>query len=374
MGLKGKGFFIWKIAECEGGDPKKIAQVAQQAGLTHILIKIANGIYAYNYDWDRLIDLCPPVVAALKERGIQVWGWHYVYGASPAQEAAIAIRRVKELELDGYVIDAEHHYKAQANNKAAAKTFMRDLRAGLGANIPVALSSYRFPAYHRELPWNEFLEKCDINMPQVYWMQAHNAGQQVTACLRAFETASFIQHQRPIIPTGAAFTEHGWTPTASDVLEFLETTRQLNLPAANFWEWSSARNVIDINIWNTIKEFAWDSEGPSPLPDDITKRYIDALNSGDVERVVSLYTPSAVHVTSSRTVNGATAIRSWYNTMLNRLFPSGIFSLTGYSGSGASRHFTWTVISPQGRVLNGNDTLGLVGDRIVYHFSLFTIN
>ena len=45
---QGKGFYIWKIPSCEGGDPVKIAYTAHRAGLTHVLIKIANGIYDYN--------------------------------------------------------------------------------------------------------------------------------------------------------------------------------------------------------------------------------------------------------------------------------------------------------------------------------------
>jgi len=43
MSLVGKGFYIWKISRCEGGDVQAIATVAAQAGLTHILVKIADG-------------------------------------------------------------------------------------------------------------------------------------------------------------------------------------------------------------------------------------------------------------------------------------------------------------------------------------------
>ena len=56
MSIGGKGFFIWKIQNCEGGDVKKIAQLAHQAGFSHVLIKVANGIWKYNYDWENHID------------------------------------------------------------------------------------------------------------------------------------------------------------------------------------------------------------------------------------------------------------------------------------------------------------------------------
>jgi len=52
------------------------------------------------------------------------------------------------------------------------------------------------------LPWEQFLEYCDYNMPQVYWFNTHPA-----QCL----AKSIQQHQehvnkRPVIPTGAAYT------------------------------------------------------------------------------------------------------------------------------------------------------------------------
>ncbi|MGD8753264.1 MAG: hypothetical protein PVG14_17650, partial [Anaerolineales bacterium] len=80
MTLQGKGFFIWKIKECENGNAEAIANLAQEADYSHILIKIADGVYSYNYDWDLDIDLVPPVAQALTDRGIQTWGWHYIYG------------------------------------------------------------------------------------------------------------------------------------------------------------------------------------------------------------------------------------------------------------------------------------------------------
>ena len=99
MTLQGKGFFIWKINYCDGGDPERIANLAKDADLSHVLIKVANGIYSYNYNWDLMVDLVPPVANALQSLGIKVWGWHYVYGDDPINEARIAIRRVQDLNL-----------------------------------------------------------------------------------------------------------------------------------------------------------------------------------------------------------------------------------------------------------------------------------
>ncbi len=73
--LTGKGMFIWKILNCFHGDIDKIIEMAIKADYSHVLIKIANGVYSYNYDWDKSIDLVPPLVQALKSEGIQAWAW-----------------------------------------------------------------------------------------------------------------------------------------------------------------------------------------------------------------------------------------------------------------------------------------------------------
>lgn len=371
MALEGKGFFIWKIKDCEAGDAGQIASKAKNAGLSHVLIKIANGIYSYNYDWTRKIDLVPPVVQALRSNGIEVWGWHYVYGNQPTSEAKIAIRRVEELDLDGYVIDAESEYK-ESGKATAAKKFMQELRGGLGNSTPVALSSYRYPSLH-PIPWNQFLEKCDYNMPQVYWIHAHNPGAQLAQTLREYESPN-IKYHPPIIPVGAAFTEHGWTPTSSEVLELLDTARALNLSAVNFWEWYNCREVMTPKreVWKVISDYNW--ETGSELPKDITEKYIDALNSQEIGRILDLYHERAVHVTSSRTIFGRAAIQTWYETFLGQLLPGAKFTHTGFSGTGSSRHFTWKAVAAHKSILDGNDTFGLANGDITYHYSYFTIN
>lgn len=362
MALEGKGFYIWKILRCEGGDVNAIARLAAESNLTHALVKIADGVSPYNVDSG--VDLVPALVQALRSRGIQVWGWHYVYGYNPVGEADQAIRRMQQLKLDGYAIDAEAEYK-YAGRATAARDFMRRLRTGI-KNEPVALSSYRYPSYHPQLPWREFLDGCDLNMPQVYWLKSHNPAEQLLRCLREFQA---LVPFRPVIPTGAAFTEHGWSPTAAEVTEFLRAAKNLNLSAANFWEWSNTRLFLP-NLWTTIRDFNWPG-GVSEV--DIVQRYIAALNARDPGQVVALYDPSAVHITPARTVRGETALRSWYASLFGQILPNASFTLVSYSGEGNSRYLSWTATSAAGKVEDGSDTFGLLNGKIVYHYSSFSV-
>jgi hypothetical protein len=361
--LQGKGYFIWQIPSCEDGDPKRIADLAHQAQLTHVLIKIADGVNSYNiYDG---VDLVPAVVHKLHELGIRVLGWHYIRGGNPLGEASKAIDRVNTLQLDGYVIDAEGPYK-ERGKAAAAKKFMERIRQGL-PNIPIALSSYRYPSYHPQIPWREFLEGCDFNMPQVYWKFSKNAGEQLARCVREFQS---LTPYRPIIPTGAAFKEHGWSPEPSEVEEFFETARKLNLPAANLYSWDSCRANLP-EVWKTSAAYEW---FPQVKPADITEQYIEALNKRDLDQILSLYNANAVHITAARSVQGHDDMRIWYEALLFSLLPNAEFRHTGFSGSGNSRHLTWTATSDMGKVHNGNDTFGLYKGKITYHYSFFSLS
>jgi hypothetical protein len=366
MALQGKGFMIWQIPNCEGGDPVAIANVAASAGLTHVLIKIADGNYAYNFDRTKNIDLVPPVAQALRANGIKVWGWHYVYGNDPLGEAHIAIQRVQKLALDGYVIDAEGEYK-EAGKDVAATHFMAELRASL-PSTPVALCSFRYPSYHPQLPWKQFLDKCDYNMPQVYWMQAHNAGAQLTRSVNEFKAMTPF---RPIIPTGPACSEAGWQPTAGEVLEFLNTARSLNLSASNFFAWDDARRNPNLkSVWDTIASFPW---GPTPQPQDILYQYIAALNSHDPAQVINYFGDNAVHITAAQTITGKDAIKNWFSTFLNNTLPGGSFVLTSTSGSGTTRSITWQATSSKGKVQDGADTFGILNNKITYQYSSYTV-
>jgi hypothetical protein len=365
MTLAGKGCFIWRVKDCEAGDPNAIASVATEANFSHVLVKIADGTFTYNFDWDQNVDLVLPVAQALKAHEIQVWGWHYVYGESPVGEARKAIQRIEELNLDGYVIDAEAHYK-DPEKKDAARRFMRELRRNL-PNFPIALTSYRFPSYHPQLPWREFLEKCDLNLPQIYWEFSHNPEIQLARSLREFQDLTPF---RPVIPVGPAYRRGNWLPSPTEITNFMETARTLNLKAANFWEWSRVRKPELADLWETIRDFPWSG---GTVPSDIVDRYFAFLNEKDPHKVANIYAPTAAHVTSNQTISGLEAIRGWYQSLFNTTVPNATFTLTSSSGSGNTRNFTWTATSDYGEIENGNDVFGLLDGKVVYHYTFFSI-
>lgn len=378
MTLKGKGYYIWQVWNCEKGDAEAIAGKAAEAGLSHVLVKIADGTRGYNFDSKTQADLVPPVVEACHQAGVEVWGWHYVRGDNPIGEARVAVQRCRELGVDGYVIDAEGEYQ-EVRKRAAAARFMRELRYGLPV-LPVALSTYRYPRRHSPLPYAEFLSGCDYAMPQVYYEQAHNPEVQLEISVEQYLS---LDPARPVIPTAPTYKRGDWRPTGQEVTRFFQRAKDLGLSGVNAWSWDIASRSAYSDLWAAVAEFDWPFKEPEPpAPDapapeqpiaDMPERLFGRLNEGDANLVAGLYNENAAHVTGARTIFARPAIADWYRKLLSQILPGAKFEVTGKVGSGSTRHYTWTARSSRGEVLDGNDTLGLLEGRIQFHFSYFTI-
>ena len=262
--LTGKGMYIWKIKNVEGGDGKAASIAALNAGLTHVLIKVLDGPWAYNqrpvYDGSGKLkgykdDILKPFIRPFRDKGIQVWGWQYVYHVHPVQEAEAANSRAADLNLDGFIIDAETEVK---HKKEEAARYMNRLDVG----VPVALSSYRYPVLHQELPWGVYLGGCDLVMPQVYWQGAVNPGSQLAWTYKEYR--DFLKTDLPYIPTGAAYAQGSWHVTPDQVERFMDMALALELPAVNFYRWETARQLP--GVWEAISHYDYGSQPPPPPP------------------------------------------------------------------------------------------------------------
>ena len=264
--IRGKGYYIWKVEKCYGGDINDIVLAAAAARIKHVYIKIANGATGYNGDVRAL-------VAALQAVGIEVWGWQYVYGFNPQAEARMAARRIRESGVTGFVVDAEGEFKIPEGAQLA-RAYMVTLRAEVGAEFPLALSSYRYPTLHRQFPFVVFLEFCDLNMPQVYWMYAHDPAQQLERCIDEYNALSIV---RPMVPTGAAWRQGSWQPSTKDIHDFLAAAQEYGLAGASFWSWQHAEAIPA--LWMAIYEYDWPVDEPEEpeIPEDEMSEVLDKL-------------------------------------------------------------------------------------------------
>jgi hypothetical protein len=402
--LQGKGMSIWKIAACEGGNAQKMVQRAKDVSLRHVHIKAADGVNPSNNLPAQ--NSLPEIVAALKEIGVEVWGWHFLYGTQEgaviaAKEADRAIKQIKDLGLDGYALDFENtgNPKFSWNGApAVARTFMTRMREALGPDYPIGAKShalmFKFGTDDKPLqptvPFDAFIQDCNYLIPQIYWV-FDTPDKRFRECYRQY---SKRYPGKPFVPYGAAYGEKQgngkfWEASPAEITRFMELAEELNFPAVAFysWDYCSSKNP---GLWQPIAAYDWKGAAapavsqpsaggaappvqPAPLKtSEIPGKFIAALNARSVDALAELYGPTAVHVTGQGARQGADQVRAFYADLLARL-PGAQFALAGANEiSPASIQFKWTAANAADAITDGNDTLGVMDGRIVYHTTLFT--
>ena len=278
----GKGAYIWLVSQIEKGDPKKIADKLEKAGVSFVAIKIHNGTFPYSTGAYNV----GPTIEELRKRGITVGAWGYVYLNSPQVEARVAVDMCKIHKPAFYLIDAEAHAKGKFNQAAV---FANALRAGL-PDLPIGLNSYWKPSYHPELPFNELRSICDFDTPQVYWRGANPVGKTILSQ----KEYGLMKKKLPFWPAGEMFHEAGITTTPKELNEFLSYCRD-NFQACVLW--SADANETTGALWQAFSDFQWDPAGAkivrrlhqffddakdyaSSHQDEIQKRY-ESVKSGN---------------------------------------------------------------------------------------------
>ncbi|MCC6192073.1 MAG: hypothetical protein IT318_23840 [Anaerolineales bacterium] len=257
----GKGYFVWIISRCAGGDPARLAAMARGAGLAWVALKIADGTVVYNGD--------PAAhVAALQSAGVAVWGWSYVYGRAPVVEAGRAVERVRRYGLAGYLINAEAEYKAPGMG-ARAREFVQALRE-VEPGLAVGLCSYRYPSLHPTFPWAEFLAGCNFHAPQLYWLEDSRPAAPALQLARSLDELR-ARRDLPVVPIGVASPNDAgsWYPAVAQLDNFDEAAHALGLPGVGWWSWQHAERQRD--FWAAIAAHRWDAPAPPADPDSAEK-------------------------------------------------------------------------------------------------------
>jgi hypothetical protein len=192
------------------------------------------------------------LVGALHQRGLKACAWQFVYGNSPAGEAAVGAAAVAD-GADCLVIDAE----TQSEGKyAAAQKYMTALRAAVGNAYPLGLTSFPYVDYHPSLPYSVFLAPgtgAQANLPQAYWK---DIGGTVDAI-----SAHTLAHNRiygaSIAPLGQTYDN----PAAADLRRFRQLWAAYGAQGLSWWSWQAT----DQARWNVLNEAA-PAPGAEPDP------------------------------------------------------------------------------------------------------------
>ena len=226
----GNGMWIWYVDKSDGGNLDAIAARANAAGVKTVYIKSGDGATYWS-------QFSPLIVGGLKQRGLHVCAWQFVYGKVPEQEADIGSQAV-QTGAECLVIDAESDYEGKY---AAAQTYMTRLKSEIPAGIPVGLTSFPYVDYHPSLPYSVFFSNgADYNLPQVYWK---DIGTSPDTAMQHTYVHNKI-YGKPIFPLGQSYND----PPPTDMTRFRQLAALYGSSGLSWWSWQASTD----RGWQTI--------------------------------------------------------------------------------------------------------------------------
>jgi hypothetical protein len=228
------GMWIWYVKASSGGKPGKIAKRARRSGIETIYVKAGDGSTPWN-------QFSSSLVARLHAGGRKVCAWQFVYGRSPSTEARIGAAAVAK-GADCLVIDAEGGYEGRYSS---ADVYMTALRSAIGAEFPVAISSFPYVHYHPGFPYSVFMRPGDgaqYNLPQLYWKSIG------TTLTTGFSTTYRHNnlYERPIQPVGQTYLN----PAPKKLKRFRRFARSYGSTGTSWWSWQETSK----KEWRAIRK------------------------------------------------------------------------------------------------------------------------
>jgi hypothetical protein len=231
--MRGHGMWIWQLPRSEAGNLDAIAARAAAAGMQTIYVKSADAANVWT-------QFTPQLVQELHARGLRVCAWQFVYGTDPTGEAAAGVAAVTA-GADCLIIDAEGKYEGRY---ASAQTYITTLRAAIGPDYPVGLTSFPYVDYHPRFPYSVFLGPggAQANLPQVYWKEIGGSVDAVSARTVAHNRI----YRAPMAPIGQAYS----APPPADLARFRAIWAGYGVAGLSWWSWQSA----SATTWATLTQ------------------------------------------------------------------------------------------------------------------------
>lgn len=395
--LSGKGLWLERLASIEGGRIDAAIARAVEAGLSHVILKIADGADGVNLE-------AAPLVSGLQANGVAVWGWQRAYGQRPAyktggdgdyhrREADAAVLHTSRLGLNGLVIEARAEYEAPGSDQRAV-AYMAAIRTAR-RDLPCGLTAWSTPTAHPRFPWAEFRAECELDLPFLFWVD-RVYGAQLTTILRLF---AGLKPMRPLVPVGPAFVGGRWRPSAEALAQFLSDVYVFGQPAVNVWKWDDLCQpefrdhwtAVALTHWPAASPARWSTNGASAPPPTLAPRQpppanlaeappasvahpaitrlFKALRLGQLSEAVSEYAPGFVHVSRHQVSQSAQDVAAFYQRALTAVRPHTL-AIEAIATVGRAITVDWFAQSAAGEFRHGRDAFHLNRHgQIVYHDS-----
>ncbi len=300
----GKSIYFWHPDNFPSWTPEAMAGYTVALDVESVALKLANGNSLYG-DRGRLVD-------AFGAQGLRVGGWQYYYsgvrfisptsseyrltGITPENEVEYSKLAIEQYNPAYWIIDAEREFKVNGQADRAKRLMLALMPFCHARNIPVGLSSYRFPEVHREFPWYEFATVAggvDFQYPQVYWNKPAlgfpGYGPLVELDKSYWQYrdmyASWKIPLPPYIPVGRAYVGDGYAvpgPSAAEITIFMNEAVKQQLAGFSFWNVDSLhRHEGGAERYAAISQYKWPGTNPPPPVPIPTTTYFLITRSPD---------------------------------------------------------------------------------------------
>ena len=270
LSIGGKGMYLWQLWTANGGGRNLDTVVAKlhSAGVGWVVIKMADGDSYYNSPDHSLYNLVVPnyssmdsVVSLLHKNGIRLVAFQYVYGVphhwgNPASETDVANMILNVRGIDGLLIDAEIEYDTLGTRVASATAYCDSIRAHHPGSL-VGLTAWARINGHSTFPWQAFLDRVAVNMPQTYWAARPTTPQNELALMSgqfATATAGWVNQgdsaaAKPIVPLGQGeYFGYSNDVAPGDVASFCSLSQSTyHYPGVSLWEYNQIAHAY---VWD----------------------------------------------------------------------------------------------------------------------------
>lgn len=239
-----KAIYSHVLAATLDGKIETIARWLLANGFQAIWPKVADGPYPFRWRppftaLPYAENLTAGMVEIFHSYGLLVLGWGFLYGKDPKGEATLAVSQVKNLGLDGYILDAEGMFDGQPTAEANAYTITRIIKDAI-PDTPLAYCG--FPRiwspktggeWHPAKVVRAFMSACDAASPMTYW------DGESPAWAAEFLQQSYEQYRRitdkPYVPAGRAYIGDAGKATKETIAAFQARADVLGIKGISWW-------------------------------------------------------------------------------------------------------------------------------------------
>ncbi len=261
LSIGGKGMYLWQLWTTNGGGRNLDSIIARlhHVGVGWMVTKMGDGDSYYNSPDHSLFNWVvanygsmDSVVSVLHRNGIKLLAFQYVYGVpnhwgNPVSETDVANMILDVKGIDGLLIDAEIEYDTLATRVASARGYCDSVRVHHPGSF-VGLTSWARINGHATFPWESFLDRVDVNMPQTYWAARPTTPQNELSLMNgqfASATAGWVSQgdsaaAKPIMPLGQGeYFGYSNDVVPGDVAGFSTLARTAyGYPGISLWEYN----------------------------------------------------------------------------------------------------------------------------------------